>query len=474
MKLALVGISHHVAPVEVRERYSLPGGLARQMLVAMRDDGGAGEALIIDTCNRTDICIAPAKAMDEREYVLGHIRRLKNLSRDDDASAVYVKSGLAAVRHLFRVSSSLDSQIIGEYQILGQVKEAYSQAVQEGSAGFLINKLMHAAFRTGKRVMTETQLGRDSVSVAQAAVDLAHQIFASLAGKTVLFIGAGETAQLAAKAVIRCGVSRIIVANRTLSRARQVAEELLPQTGEAAERGDPRAYPQHRAAGCPALVQMERELGAQGGCADAPAPPGNLAVSAITIEDIPSVLARTDLIISSTGAPGTVLTWETAHGILKDANRPLFVIDIAVPRDIDERLGKLPNVYLHNIEDLNRIVANNTDRRRQEIPMAEAIVEDEVAQFAAWLNSLALAPTIRLLVKRFELFRRDELARYGSGPAEGNGRIELLAESLCNKILHRPLSCLREMAENGTDSESMAAMELVRRMFDLESMEEDS
>jgi glutamyl-tRNA reductase len=468
MRLALVGTSHHVAPVGVRERYSLPGGLARELLCAMRADGAAEEALVIDTCNRTEVYLAASGDVDEREYVAGHLRRLKGLS-DDDMSSLYAKSDLEAVRHLFRVVCSLDSQVVGEYQILRQAKDAYSLAVEVGVNGFFTDRLMHAAFAAAKRVLSETQLGRDSVSVPHAAVDLARRVFSSLEGRTVLLIGAGETAHLAARALMRHGVSRIVVANRTLSRAREVGEELLSRRDEAsAGKGGGSARRGHDRWGT-TPGSMERPLDPADPCrtlAGGRAP----EVSAITIEDVPAALAGVDLVISSTGAPGAVLTMETAGAVLKDRERPLIVIDIAVPRDVEERIGGVANVFLHNIEDLNRIVAENSERRRLEIPKAEAIVEEEAARFAAWQKSLALAPTIRLLVRRFEELRRDEVRRYGGAAAGGD--IERFAEALCNKILHGPLSYLRETAEKGTESERMAAVELIRRMFDLDGSQE--
>jgi glutamyl-tRNA reductase len=478
MRLSVIGISHRVVPVDVRERYSLTGDLSRQMLSDLRAEGIVDEALVVDTCNRTDVYCVTREDVDVREHVLGHIKRLKNIAAEADASFFYQKKGADAVRYLFEVTSSLDSQVVGEYQILGQVKDAYRLAVREGATGFLLGKLMHAAFRVGKRVRTETQLGRDSTSVAQAAVDLARQIFSSLQGRTVLFIGAGKTAQLAARAVIRSGVARVIVANRTLSRAEEAAIDLLsainaPDSGKGGEGAD--AADEGRMT-CPALVEMSKDISAwyHSAGAGADGAQSGIAVRAITLEEMPGALAEADLVISSTGAPEPVLTVKNAGAVLARRKRPLVIIDIAVPRDVDERLGEFANVFLNNIEDLNRIVANNTERRRQEIPKAEAIVTDEAERFDKWLRSLELTPTIKLLVEHFDELRRKELERYGRNLSGSEANVALFAESLCKKILHSPLACLRELAESGDAGESMAATEMIRRMFNLDSKEKNT
>jgi len=223
MKLSIIGISHRTAPVEVRERYALTGDLAGRFLRAAHSENVFEEAMVLDTCNRTELYFVPAAAGDCLDNFLGHVAGLKGISGDVDKSVFYRHDGRAAVGHLFSVAAALDSQIVGEHQILGQLKDAYRLAAEERTARFLLNRLMHRAFRVGKRTQSETQLGRGSVSVASAAADLAAQIFSDMGDKTVLLVGAGQTAEAAARGLISAGVKRVVVANRTLSRAEELA-----------------------------------------------------------------------------------------------------------------------------------------------------------------------------------------------------------------------------------------------------------
>jgi glutamyl-tRNA reductase len=473
MELSLIGISHRTAPVDVRERFSLSGDQARQFLRIVHTENVFEEALVLSTCNRTDVFFVSAGPHDSLGYFIDHVRKIKGLTGPIDTSAFYRHSAQAAVNHLFRVTASLDSQIVGEHQILGQIKEAYRLASEERTSRFLLNKLMHWSFRVGKRVQTETQLGHGSASIAQAAVELAQRVFSELEGKTVLFIGAGQTAQLAARAVIRGGVDRVIVANRTFSRAQQVADDLLRNMPQAADANEEDVEPQQEIT-CPALLQMFPELKARSqaaqGTQGASSPP-QLEIKAIAIEEIPAVIAGVDLLISSTGSPDMILTYQTVGEILRRSGRPLFVVDIAVPRDVDPALGKLTNVFLHNIDDLNLLVARNIDRRRREIPRAEAIVEVEVRQFGRWLDSLQLLPTVRLLQQYFETLQKGVIQRYGHQFKADNGQLDRLTQSLCKKLLHKPLTFLNQLPASAGASESLEAIDLIRRMFDLDSLD---
>jgi glutamyl-tRNA reductase len=473
MEISVIGISHRTAPVELRERFSLPGEQARAFLRALREEPFFDEGLVLDTCNRTEVYLASRASRDGLSYVLQTLCKIKGIAEPTDRSVFYRHEGLSAVRHLFRVAASLESQIVGEHQILGQLKDAYRVALEERTAKFLLNRLLHAAFRAGKRVQTETELGRGSASVAQAAVELAGVVFSSLEGKTVLFIGAGQTAQLAARAVLRDGAKSLIVANRTLSRAQEVADELLADTSEVPCRCEQKdgQGPLDGPIRCPALLRLRPDLAA--GAKAAPAAPAPSA-TAITLEEIPGALGRVDLVISATGAPQPVLTFKKMAGALRHRKNPLVLIDIAVPRDVDERLGDLPNVYLHNIDDLNCLVERNLQRRREEIPRAEAIVGDEVERFARWLDRLQLGPTIRLLQKHFENLQKAEIRRYGRQFAADPEQLERFTRSLCQKILHAPLAFLNEITQNGQDGEDLLAMDMIRRMFDLSAVEEDS
>ncbi|NQT19321.1 MAG: glutamyl-tRNA reductase [Planctomycetes bacterium] len=457
MKITVVGISHRTATVEVREQFALPGGLAGELLRAVKAEGVFGEALLLDTCNRTEMYLVAPELEDCATRMAAHLARLKHISPLPDASLLYRRDGTAAVEHLFRVSASLDSQILGEDQILGQIKNAYSLAVEEKSTGFVLNRLMHRAIRVGKRVRTETQLGRGAAGIPHAAVELAIQIFATLAGKTVMLVGAGETAELAARNLIACGVSNIIVANRTLERAQRMAAQLA-----------------QGAAGvtCP-TADDESTAGNDTTCPARPSDDALPITRAIGLDDIPNVIRSVDLVICSTGSPEAVLTYDNVGEVLRTNRRPLFIVDIAVPRDVDPRLNDLSNVFLYNIDDLKSIVAANLERRRHEMPRAEAIVSHEVELFSNWLDSLQVAPIVKLLQEHFDQLRRAEIKRYGKQFSEAdNEQLEVFTRSLCKKLLHEPLTFLRQVSRDNSIGDSETTVEIVRRMFGISQPDE--
>jgi len=450
--LSVIGVNHRTAPVAVREHFALPGRLALRLLQALHADPALEEALVLATCNRTELYAFPRPGQDLAAALLGHLGRLKGAPPPADPALFYRHEGLDAVRHLFRVAASLDSQIVGEHEVLGQVKAAYRLAVQARTTGLLLNRLLHWAFRAGKRVRTETDLGRGSASVAQAAVDLARHLFASLQGRTVLLVGAGTSAERAARALVRAGAGRLVVANRTLYRAQQLAHDLVHAP----------PGPKEADAEAPAAP-------ADGPPASPAARPADVAADAVGLEDLPAAIARADLVITSTGSPDVVLTYDALAPVLARRDGPLLVVDIALPRDVDPRLGSLPNVYLYNLDDLDRLVEHNLDRRRQEIPRAEAIVEDEVQAFAAWLASLDLAPTIRRLQEHVAALGEAQVQRHGRRFCDADReQLRRFSESLCSQILHRPLAFLRGLAQAGSTSEALGGTETVRRLFGLE------
>jgi len=464
MDLSVIGINHHTAPVEVRERFALGGELASQLLRAVHVENVFDESLVIDTCNRTEIYFVSRSEADALTYLVDHVGRLKGVTLEADESAFFRHDGPEAVMHLFRVASALDSQIVGEHQVLGQVRAAYLKALEARTAGFLLNKLLHAALRVGKRIQSETQLGRGSASVAQAAVDLAGQVFADLTDKTVLIVGAGTTAQTAAKRLIAPGVGRVIVANRTLERAEQLADTLARGGGD--DNGDDDVPPEGQ---CPALQRDRghRPTETQG----PPAPPQTRAVE---LPDIPNVIDQADLVICSTGAPEAVLTMESVGPVLAKRDRLLLIVDIAVPRDVENELGKLANVFLYNMNDLDRVVAQNIERRRQEIPQAEAIVEHELGRFIKWHDSRQAASTIALLQKRFDMLRRAEVKRYGSKFTEDDReQLDPFTRGLCSKVLHQPIAFLKKLAAEAPTSDQLAAVDTIRQMFNLDELEEE-
>jgi len=474
-ELSIIGVNHRTAPVAVREQLALGPEQVAQLLRTLHTEKVFDEALLVATCNRTECCFVPRLAQDPLAYLLEHVARVKAAPPVADTGIFYRHDDLAAIRHLFRVSASLDSQIVGEHQILGQVRHAYRAAVEARTAGFLLNKLLHRALRVGKRVQTETELGRGSAGVPQAAVELARHLFSSLVGKTVLLVGAGETAELAARALLRCGAGRLLVANRTLSRAEQLARDVLHPAAQGAacapETDDLTCITDEgvEEAACPALLAQEFEAagGAPPRPRPPPAPPREPTAEAIGLEDIPKAIPQADLVISSVAAPEPVLTHAALAGVLRRRDAALLVIDIAVPRNVDERLGRLDNVYLYNIDDLDRLVARNLERRRQEIPRAEAIVEFEVARFGRWLASLEVAPTIRLLQERLATLQKAQVERYGRKFAD-RGELEKFTQSLVNQVLHSPVSFLKGLSTDGSTSDRLAAVDMIRRMFSLD------
>jgi len=440
MDTCVIGISHHTAAVAQREAFALDDGSARRLLRALASERVFDEAMVLSTCNRTEAYFVTEACDDPIAYLLGHIAAIKGDDPPTDTSAFYHHRGPAAVRHLFRVAAALDSQIVGEHEILGQLKDAYSMACQEHMAGLLVNRLAHRAFRVGKRVRAETHLGRGSASVARTAVQLARQVFDSFAGKSALLIGAGKNGELIARAVVRNGAAHVVVANRSRERARDLAGAIL-------RFGDER-NPQRQA--------------------------HRTTTESITLDRIPDVIGRMDLVISSTGSPDLVLTRETVGDLLAAGRRSVVIVDIAVPRDVDAALGALPNVFLHNIDDLDRLVARNLESRRMEIPRAEAIVAEEVDGFVGWFDSLKVAPTIRKLQDLFSQMQAAEVSRYGKKFTDADQeQLEQFARGLCNKILHHHVSFLRDGPDAASAYDRLAAVDAVRRIFGLEQLESE-
>jgi len=464
MKLSVIGINHKTAPVAVRERFALPDEQARRLLRTLHGENVFAEALVVDTCNRTEVYFVHRDQQDSVGYLLGHVAALKGTPAIDDTSAFYRCDGAGAVSHLFHVAASLDSQIVGEHQILGQLKDAYRLALDSRSTGFLLNKLFHWAFRVGKKVQTETQLGQGAASVSLAAVELAGHVFSDLAGKTVMLVGAGETAQLAARALLRRGAARLVLANRTLARARELAAGLMKRPLDKSEQ----ASDDEDAAACPALAT-------DGRAASRPPEEDRLTIETIDLDAIADLIGNVDLVISSTAADHFVLTHDALAGALRHVGHSVVIIDIAVPRDVDPRLAELPSIFLYNLDDLDRLVAQNVERRRREIPLARAIVDDEVTLFVAWLDSRQTTPTIKLLRECFDRLRQAEIRRYASKFAScDQQQLDKFTASLCSKILHKPMAFLGTLGRDNSASEALQTIDVIRRMFDLDSLEQDT
>ena len=313
----------------------------------------------------------------------------------------------------------------------------------------------------GKRVRTETQLGKGAGSIAQAAVALAKQIFSSFAGKGVLLVGAGETAELVARTLLLNGADRITVANRTLYRAQHIAAELA--AGRISESTDGEAPPGDDSE----QARSGRRQNGQG-----PTVPAKVQTRAIDLDGLPAAVAEADLVICSTGSPEPVLKAEQLAGPLRRAGQ-VCIIDIAVPRDVEPALGDLPNVYLHDIDDLGRLVDQGLQRRRREVPRAKAIVAEEVRQFDRWLTSRQVAPTITLLRRHFDALRKAEIKRYGRKFAEADAeQLDRFTRSLANKLLHDPMTFLHAITREHETPDSMVAVDVLRRMFGLDAYED--
>ncbi len=377
----------------------------------------------LSTCNRFEVLASAHRPDPAIEHLKLFVCSRGRLTPAEMEKYLYLYQGDAAVKHLFRVASSIDSMVMGEPQVLGQLKDAYRKCVEQNAAGLILNRLMHHAFRVAKRVRTETAIAENAVSVGYAAVELAKKIFGDLAGKAILLIGAGEMSELAARHLVNNGVGKILVANRTSDRAVRLAEEIH---GSAVDFG-----------------KLEESLG------------------------------EVDIVITSTGSVSHLITREMIAGALhRRKNRLMFLIDIAVPRDIDPAVNEIDNVYLYNIDDLQEVVDDNMKTREVEALRAEDIIGEEVIRFSAWLNTLDIVPTIVALRKKMDLIAAGELDKAVSwmrelGPAQQE-HIRLLTTSILNKILHDPVTRLKEESNIDGAHSYVAA---VRKLFKLDGDE---
>jgi glutamyl-tRNA reductase len=425
METILIGLSHKTAPVEVREKFCLSKDGVKDSLSKLVCLPGIREGLILSTCNRLEI-LAVA---DEKEDPVGTLKKVMaemgQTAHPELESYLYLHRGEGAVRHLFQVTSSLDSMVLGEPQILGQVKEAYGQAAEQKCSGLILNKLLHRSFFVAKRVRTETKIAQQAVSVSFAAVELAKKILGDLDDKRVLIIGAGEMSELAASHFASQGVQKISVTNRTLARAAELA----------------------------------RVFGGE----------------VIPFEEFHRHLTDMDIILSSTGSRQYLIRRDELTGVIRARkNRPMFFIDIAVPRDIDPKINEIDNVYAYDIDDLEGIVQSNKGEREKEASRAQDIIEEGVQSFNQWLRSLEVVPTILALREQMEEIRRREVAKtlalMKNASEEERRFLDALTTSLVNKILHRPISLLKGQEETG---HGKTYTEMIRKVFHLDLHEEE-
>jgi len=417
MNFRLIGVNHNTAPVEVRERLAIPESRLPDALRRLVQHPGVDEGLILCTCNRVELL---ARTRNGTADLRAFLQDYFQLRASDLEPHLYDYSESDAIRHLFRVTASLDSMIVGEAQILGQVKEAYATARAVGAVHSQLDLLLTRAFAVAKRVRTETAVGTSAVSVASVAVELAKKIFGSLQGKHVYLVGAGKMSELAARHLQAHGAASIFVANRTYERARQLAAKFH---GEA-----------------------------------------------IHFSEIYNTCDRADIVITSTGAP--VAIFKREHGemfLSRRKNRPMFFIDIAVPRDVDPEMNKLDGIFVYDIDDLQQAVTSHIADRKKEAERAEFIIDGEVERFQTRLQTLDVVPTIVSLHDHLETIRQAEIARVrgrlGSLSPEQELAIEALTRGIVNKIMHTPVSALKTAAR---EPEATPVIDLVRRLFNLE------
>ena len=403
MKVFVVGLNHKTADVDTREKFTFNGPKLEEGLMKFKELPDVKEAMILSTCNRVELYANVSDTSKASESIKIFLSEFHNISRDSLDNALYIYDGVFAVKHVFRVASSLDSMVVGEPQILGQMKDAFELGLEKKTTGILLNRLMKKAISVAKRVRTETKIAENAVSISFSAVELARKIFTDLSKKVCMLLGAGEMAELAARHLITSGVKEIIVANRTYERGCELAKEF---------NGRP-----------------------------------------VRFEEFLNEMVRTDIVICSTGAPAYVVMKSQMQKVMKERKqRSVFIIDISVPRNIDPEINDLDNVYLYNIDDLQGVVDTNVSERGKEAEKAEKIIEEEIETFLKWQSSLDSVPTIVALREKAEDIKREELDRLlnriSNLDEKEKKAIEYMATAIVNKLIHPPTAALKESSED--------------------------
>lgn len=421
MHLIVVGLSHRTAPVEQREKAALTGVAARALMRTMVAAAGISEAVTISTCNRTEVYVRADENAAAEEAMCRALVEHTDISRHELDCARYAHRDERLAVHLLRVASSLDAMIVGESEIQAQVRHAFERAQEEGTVGPVLDNLFRKALETGKRVRHETGIGTGAVSVASVAVELAREAVADLHERRVLLIGAGDVAETTASALVASGVGSVVVANRTVSTARGLAQR----------------------------------IGGEG----------------VGFDRIGQELVAADIVISSTDAPHPVLGHDDVERAMRERpGRPMVMIDIAVPRDLESEIGSVPGVRLYDIDDLERVVEVNLNGRMREAELAEAIVADEARRFTDWRRALSVVPTIGSLREKAEQIRAGEVGRvagqWESMSDADRERVEQLTKAIINKLLHEPTVRLRAAVAEG---DGVAHLESIRHLFGVDS-----
>jgi glutamyl-tRNA reductase len=416
--LFILGVNHRTAPVAVRERLAFAEDEVAPALQRLKRATGIGEAALLSTCNRVEVIGVTSDSARAEEGVVRFLAGDRNVERASFSGALYHFNGRDAVRHLFRVGASLDSMVVGEPQILGQLKLAYAQAAEAATVGLVLHRAFHKSFQVAKRVRKATLIGHGSVSISSVAVSLAGQIFDTLGDKTAMLMGAGKMAELTARHLKALGIESLLITSRTFDRA----------------------------------VALARELGG----------------TAVPFDNYKPYLRMADIIIGSLSITKPILTHHEIEAIIRERKyRPMFLIDLGVPRNFDERLNEIENIYLYDIDDLDAVAQKSLGEREREAEKAEEIVVEEIDAFLKWLAELEIVPTIKDIRVSMEKLRDLELTRHRAWlktlePAERE-RIEMLTRGLVNKLLHRVMSGLRHHESNSPDA--IYTAEIARRLL---------
>jgi len=419
--ILVIGLNHKTAPVEIREKLAFKNSSLHPLEKLKKEVSSFKEGLFLSTCNRVEFYFI-LKRDQKNKFLMDFFSFIENESSfkwKDLEPHFYFLENEKAIKHLFEVACGLDSLVIGEPQILGQVKSAYKEALNYRTSGIVLNRLLHKCFSVAKKVRTETGIGGGAVSISYAAYRLAKKILGSLKDKVVLLVGAGEMAELACMHFVSEGVKKVLIANRTLSKAVELAEKF---------RGE-----------------------------------------AYSLDELLNALIKADIVISSTGAPNCIITKNMIASVLKPRKyKPLFVIDIAVPRDVDPEVNNLENVYLYDIDDLKSVVEKNLKEREKEATRAKTIIEAEVLKFQKWLKELGFYPTLRALNEKAEKLRQKELAKtfkkLKNLSEEEKEAIEILTRSLIQKLLYYPINFIKKSYHE----EGKYAISLIRQIFELD------
>ncbi len=423
MKLVVIGLNHKTADVDIREKLAFDGPKLEEGLLKIRALPEIEEAVVISTCNRVEIYLDVRNVRNAYESIKDFLAEFHKIKKESLDRALYVYDDMETVRHIFRVASSLDSMVVGEPQILGQIKDAFEFALKHKSTGILLNRLFKKAISVAKRVRTETKIAENAVSISFAAVELAKKIFTDLSKKSFMLLGAGEMAELAAKHIINNGVKDIVVANRTYERGCELAKEFNGR--------------------------------------------------AVKFDDFLHELVHYDILICSTGAQNYVLMKDQMHKVMKERkNKPVYIIDISVPRNIDPEINDLNNVYLYDVDDLQGVVNTNILERQKEAEKAESIIAEEIETFRKWLSSLDSVPTVVALREKAEAIKKEELERLINRLPDISEKerkaIEAMASTIVNKLIHPPTVAIKEDSE---DREALIAM--IKRLYGLNGEDDE-